>query len=241
MRVKRAKVYRKLMQFYQHNFGFREPYQILVSPDFVLEAVAKNIDLSKALEEVVGGKVRVLISYCSICDIRKDSPQREKAIATSKGFEKRRCPHKTPVKGIDCMKEIMGDSNKHNYCIAVQDEEMRDRLRQIKGVPILHVSHSVVVLEPIPKHFRDAGKDQLKDKAGLTEMERKMLKSVKEEARQAKNGLRPKRKTKKAKGPNPLAVKKAKGAKGSSKPTAGTKRPRSEANGAADTKKPKTQ
>ncbi|KAI9474749.1 hypothetical protein LPJ78_005415 [Coemansia sp. RSA 989] len=239
MRVKRAKVYRKLMQFYQQTFEFREPYQILVSPDFILEAVSKNIDLSKALEEVVGGKVRVLITYCSICDIRKDSPQREKAIATSKGFEKRRCPHKTPIKGIDCMKEIMGDSNKHNYCVAVQDQEMRSKLRQIKGVPILHVSHSVVVLEPIPRHVRDAGKDRLGDKAGLTELERKMLKTVKEEARQARGSLRPKRKIKKAKGPNPLAVKKAKNAKSSSKSAPGTKRPRTEANANTKSKKPK--
>ncbi|KAJ2358317.1 hypothetical protein IWW50_002107 [Coemansia erecta] len=241
MRPKRAKAYKKVMQFYQQNFGFREPYQILVSPDFVLEGVAKKLDLVTALEEVVGGKVRPMITFCGISEVRKEGPHRDAAIAMSKKFEKRRCPHKTPISGADCVREIIGESNKHNYCVAAQGDELRTKLRKIPGIPIIHGTHSVVVLEPIPKQSKAESRDQLQEKLGLPELERQMLKSVKTKAREAKAAAMPmkhKKKKKGPKGPNPLSVQKSKKSKatgpakkkaGAGTAATGTKRPRSEA------------
>ncbi|KAJ2791299.1 hypothetical protein H4R20_006884, partial [Coemansia guatemalensis] len=116
MRPKRAKAYKKAMQFYQQSFGFREPYQILVSPDFVLEGVAKKINIAEALKEIVGDKVRLLISFCGICDVRKDGEHKAQAIAVTREFEKRRCTHKDPIAGTSCISEIMGSNNEHHYC-----------------------------------------------------------------------------------------------------------------------------
>jgi U3 small nucleolar RNA-associated protein 23 len=55
MRGKRAKKYRKLMQQYSLTFGFREPYQILVTPSIVLDAARLKIDLVAALNRTVQG------------------------------------------------------------------------------------------------------------------------------------------------------------------------------------------
>ncbi|KAJ2577938.1 hypothetical protein EV177_010884, partial [Coemansia sp. RSA 1804] len=56
MRVKRTKAYKKVMKLYQQSFGFREPYQVLVSADFLLEGVAKNLEVIKTLEDALQGK-----------------------------------------------------------------------------------------------------------------------------------------------------------------------------------------
>jgi hypothetical protein len=55
MRGKRAKKYRKLMQQYALTFGFREPYQILVTSCIVLDAARLKIDLVAALNRTVQG------------------------------------------------------------------------------------------------------------------------------------------------------------------------------------------
>jgi len=55
MRGKRAKNYRKLMQQYSLAFGFREPYQILVTSSIVLDAARLKIDLEAALNRTVQG------------------------------------------------------------------------------------------------------------------------------------------------------------------------------------------
>ncbi|KAJ2142300.1 hypothetical protein IW136_002004 [Coemansia sp. RSA 678] len=250
MRPKRAKAYKKVMQFYQQNHGFREPYQILVSPEFVLEGAAKKIDIVKALEEVVGGRVRLFISHCGIRDVRTEGPRRDSAIATSKQFEKRRCPHRTPIAGAECTGEIVGPTNQHNYCVATQDDELRKKLRKISGMPLIHISHSVVVLEPVPKQAKEESLEQVQVKMGLPELERKMIKTVKTKARDAKAALAPRKhakgkKGKGPKGPNPLSVQKSKKTKAAAKKAtgaaakkatgaaakkagAGTKRPRDE-------------
>ncbi|KAJ2339548.1 hypothetical protein GGH92_006667 [Coemansia sp. RSA 2673] len=268
MRAKRAKSYRKAMQFYQQAFGFREPYQILVSPDFILAGVSKQLPVKARLEEAVQGQAKFLVTHCGISELLKTSSDfRAQAITASKEFEKRRCPHQEPIAGLDCIREIMGDENKNNYCIAVQDDELRAKLRTVPGVPILHVKQSVVVLERKSQVAKDASKKMEQDKLGLTDLERSMLRAVKKQANEGKNEKRKKKKkTAGPKGPNPLSIKKAAKKPQAAKTTksqasksgqqeksvgsapatthvmatSGTKRPRSEGDSSAPAKKATT-
>lgn len=41
-----------------------------------------------------------------------------------------------------------GDKNKHRYVIATQSQPLRNHLRTIPAVPIIHIKKSVVILEP---------------------------------------------------------------------------------------------
>ncbi|KAJ2695931.1 hypothetical protein H4218_004931 [Coemansia sp. IMI 209128] len=263
MRAKRAKSYRKAMQFYQQAFGFREPYQILVSPDFILAGVSKQVPVKARLEEAVQGQAKFLVTHCGISELLKTTSEfRTQAITASKEFEKRRCPHQEPIPGLDCVREIMGDENKNNYCVAVQDDDLRAKLRTVPGVPILHVKQSVVVLERKSQVAKDASRQMEKDKLGLSELERSMLRAVKKQANEARNEKRKKKKkTAGPKGPNPLSIKKAakkpqvpaKGTKPSQEKstgnasatvpvvaTSGTKRPRSEGETSVQTAKAAT-
>ena len=42
----------------------------------------------------------------------------------------------------------LGDSNKHRYVVATQSLTLRGRLRAIPAVPLVHVTRSVMILEP---------------------------------------------------------------------------------------------
>lgn len=41
-----------------------------------------------------------------------------------------------------------GETNKHRYVIATQSQELRQKLRSIPGVPVVHMNRSVMILEP---------------------------------------------------------------------------------------------
>ncbi|KAJ1819916.1 hypothetical protein LPJ56_003548 [Coemansia sp. RSA 2599] len=210
MRSKRTKAYRKAMHFYQQTFGFREPYQVLVSPDFVLAAVGKKVDVKQAVQDALQGQIKFYITYCGICDVRKESEFQTQAIAMSKTFEKRRCMHKEPVPGTQCIEELMGGENKNNYCVAAQNDQLRAKLRSIAGVPILHMQRNIVVLERMAQVAKEASEKQLKEKLGASTAEKKLLREIKKKAIEEKLALR-KSKPKKAKNPknpNPLSVKK---------------------------------
>lgn len=55
MRQKRAKSYKKQLEYLKLNFKFREPYQILLDDQIILESVKMKIDLVKALQRTVQG------------------------------------------------------------------------------------------------------------------------------------------------------------------------------------------
>ena len=40
-----------------------------------------------------------------------------------------------------------GDDNSHHYFVASQDPELRGRLRELPGVPLLHIIRNTMVLE----------------------------------------------------------------------------------------------
>lgn len=59
MRQKRAKQYKRVMATYVSTFGFREPYQVLVADDFLLEAgKQKDVDCIKLLGTTVQGAIK---------------------------------------------------------------------------------------------------------------------------------------------------------------------------------------
>ncbi|KAJ1666435.1 hypothetical protein IW140_006420 [Coemansia sp. RSA 1813] len=201
------------MQLYQQSFGFREPYQVLVSADFILESVAKHLEVVKTLEDTLQGKVKPLITFCSIRDVRTEGEHRSEAIAVSKSFEKRRCPHKDPIPGNQCISEVMGDENKYNYCVAAQDEALRTKLRKVPGVPLVHIKQTVMILGKPQSVVKEVVASKNRNKLGLSELERKMLEAVKKKEREDKLAhmpLKHKAKKKGPKGPNPLSMKKSK-------------------------------
>jgi U3 small nucleolar RNA-associated protein 23 len=59
MRQQRAKRYRKAMALYQTTFKFREPYQVLLSSDFLLDAYRFKLNLASLLERTIQGQLKL--------------------------------------------------------------------------------------------------------------------------------------------------------------------------------------
>ncbi|TGZ82773.1 hypothetical protein EX30DRAFT_140590 [Ascodesmis nigricans] len=216
MRGKRSKAYKKLMTQYHHVFGFREPYQVLVDSQMIQEAAKCTMDLAPALERTLRGTVKPMITQCSIRHLYTcDLPNKQQLIETAKTFTRRKCGHhelETPLTETECFDacvNIKGE-NKHRYCVAVQDREVRAKMRDIPGVPMIVINRSVMILEPMTE----------KSLFKKDSMERKKFREGIVDARVAVHGEKKKKKKRKGpSGPNPLSVKKKK-----PKPTQGQDR-----------------
>ena len=82
--------------------------------------------------------------------------QKDALILRAKGFERRRCNHHTldqPLSTLECLSSIIdpknSKSNKNRYVVASQDEGVRRFCRGIRGVPLVYVRRSVMVMEPM--------------------------------------------------------------------------------------------
>ena len=149
-------------------------------------------------------------------------------------MERRRCNHHTleePLSTLDCLKSVIDPkeslTNKNRYVVASQDEAVRRLCRGVKGVPLVYVRRSVMIMEPMAESTVSAreGLEKSKFRSGLRGRETGLLgkrKRVDDDGaldtargQATANGdvndlsVVKKKKTKGPKGPNPLSVKKS--------------------------------
>jgi U3 small nucleolar RNA-associated protein 23 len=114
--------------------------------------------------------------------------------------------------------------NSHRYIVATQEPEIRSKMRSIPGVPLIYITRSIVLLEPMSgvstdtreraerEKFRDGIRGTRKRKRDEQE-DTLVGEEVPGRARQDQDGPQVQKKGKWAKGPkgpNPLSVKKSK-------------------------------
>ncbi|KAG2044185.1 PIN domain-like protein [Suillus americanus] len=200
MRQKRAKTYRKLMHLYSLSFGFRQPYQILVDSEMCQIAVDAKLDLIKQFSTVLQGNVKPMITQCCMHELYLQGKVRQPAVDLAKTFERRKCNHREAIPGDECLSSVVGDTNKHRYVVATQSQSLRNGLRIIPAVPVIHINRAVMVLEP-------------PNEATLKAKELVGVQSLRPSAPELATVPQDKpvlKKRKGPKGPNPLSVKKKK-------------------------------
>ncbi|KAL8670667.1 MAG: hypothetical protein Q9168_004807 [Polycauliona sp. 1 TL-2023] len=197
------------------------------------------MDLVAMLERVLHGKIKPMITQCSIRHLYTlPVPQSEKdpLILLAKSMERRRCNHHDldePLSTLDCLSNVIDPkksaTNRNRYVVASQEEEVRRYCRGVRGVPLVYVKRSVMVLEPMAERTvgvkegieREKFRTGLRAKPGKRKREPED-EQVDEGPRQEKaefvagddkeNAEKPakKRKSKGPKGPNPLSMMKGK-------------------------------
>ncbi|KAH6648370.1 Fcf1-domain-containing protein [Truncatella angustata] len=249
-RAKTSKRYRKLMGQFERTFGFREPYQIIVDANLLSDACRFKMDLLKGFQQTLSGQVKPLITQCSMRHLygSKGEPGVEAAIELGKTFERRRCGHHPdqypkPLSTLECLGSVVDPKgngfNKHRYVVAANDQETRQMLRSVKGTPLVYISRSVMIMEPMAdesvqvrnkeeraklkaeiKRFAEGSKRK-RDEDSDSDAEEGGAEKVKEQASGAGDSADPEKKKKKGpkgpKGPNPLANKKKKSSTETSK------------------------
>ncbi|KAJ5780332.1 hypothetical protein N7457_005492 [Penicillium paradoxum] len=141
MRAKRSKKYRKLMHQYELTFGFREAYQVLVDSNFLRATDSFKMELIPALERTVQGKVKPLLTKCSLAAImaaqpinpRTEKPYRPLFLPPPTELPLRHCSHNadsTPIDEIECLLSLLSPNadvkkNKEHYILASADPILR--------------------------------------------------------------------------------------------------------------------
>ncbi|KAJ5584637.1 uncharacterized protein N7459_004437 [Penicillium hispanicum] len=137
MRAKRSKKYRKLMHQYEFTFGFREPYQVLVDSNFLAAVNSFKMDLIPALERTLQGKVKPLLTKCSLAAImasqptnpKTNQPYRPHHLPPPTILPLRHCSHNgdsEPIDEVECLLSLLSPSaevkkNKEHYSLATAD------------------------------------------------------------------------------------------------------------------------
>jgi U3 small nucleolar RNA-associated protein 23 len=105
-----------------------------------------------------------VITQCCVEALYKLGPEFQKQVNTAKTFERRRCNHREPLDPDECLKDVIGPTNKHNYVLAAQSASLRIALQKVPGLPIIHFNpRQVPVLSP-PSIATTRTKNEMEEK-----------------------------------------------------------------------------
>jgi U3 small nucleolar RNA-associated protein 23 len=105
-----------------------------------------------------------VITQCCVEALYKLGTEFQKQVNTAKTFERRRCNHREPLDPDECLKDVIGPTNKHNYVLAAQSASLRIALQKVPGLPIIHFNpRQVPVLSP-PSIATTRTKNEMEEK-----------------------------------------------------------------------------
>ncbi|KAL6591310.1 hypothetical protein ACP70R_049813 [Stipagrostis hirtigluma subsp. patula] len=236
MRVKKRSRHRKAVKFYATCFGFREPYKVLVDGTFVHHLLTQRLlPADDALRDLLSAArtPALFTSKCVVAELRRLGKSYADDFDAAQLLATANCEHDKVVSAVNCVLSLIGDKNPEHFFVATQDADLREKLREIPGVPVIYgLKNSLFIEQPSVQQRKFAQLDEEK-RLNMDISEYKKLLKVTSEGKTAaseagtdgdqcerpisslvKNALgvaeKSKFKRNRAKGPNPLSCKKKK-------------------------------
>ncbi|QDZ21792.1 rRNA-processing protein Utp23 [Chloropicon primus] len=235
MRIKRHKAVRKTLKFFHVNFGFREPYKVLVDGNFIHAVLATgNGDVEATLSKLLMGNVRAFTTRYTLHELHGMGKEYRATLEGARRLERHKCSYEGVTTAAECIKREVGEKNESHFFVATQDKDLQKYLSKSSVVPIIFKTVNGVSLQKPGSNLQNFVNRASEAKMGIQDYERgtRVMREL-AGGEEAQQDQLVRKKKKKAKGPNPLSVRK-KSAKGPER-----RRHNQEAQPAAQAEKPK--
>jgi len=151
----------------------------------------------------------ILTTNCCVKELEKIGTPVYGALCVLRQFALKPCGHLEPIPAIHCLLSILKKGNPSKLMLSTVDPELTEMVRKIAGVPLIFLHGATMVLEKATNKSFKVAEEETKN-AIAEDQEIRRLKDMKRKEGLIKDPIRKVGKKKKAKGPNPLAVKKKK-------------------------------
>jgi len=208
----RAHKFKKYLAFYKRNFDIQPPFYFIADAGFIKGCIDKQLEPKRLLGKLLSCEVHLCLLPCVVLDsqIKDIYPD----WAGKWQLEHVNCGHETPLRPSRCIKKFLA-ANQHAYCAALSDPLKWKIANTIFSVPIVFLNETNVLMVSEPSEKAKQSIEIAKSKRTQVAPKLIPLITAAEKELHPKQGPKYndaithiKRQNKKAKGPNPLAVKK---------------------------------
>ena len=218
---------KKTLNFYKYVFKFDSPFKVIIDGNFAAMALNKKFEMKSSLEKLLGEKVVLIIPSCIFKEVQSIENKIPGLLKLLSQYKVEECSHGL-LSPTNCIRDYIGNKNQSKYFVATQDNFLRIQLRNIPGVPLIFFEQNMLLMDKPSKRSIEASERREDLKEDPQKKEKKILNEKKEEIKdflvaEFKESKYYKRKQeeyklnklmgyirKKAKGPNPLSIKKKK-------------------------------
>ena len=222
---KKDKWIKKTLNFYKFIFKFDLPYKIIIDGNFAAIALNKKFEIKSSLEKLLDEKVILIIPNCIFKEVQSLENKIPGLVRLLSQYKIEQCKHNL-MNPTNCIRDYIGKKNNLKYFVATQDNFLRIQLRKIPGVPLIFFEQNMLLMDKPSRISIEASERRENLKEEPKKKEKKLLNEKKDEisnflVEEFKNSKYYKQKKeefkinklmgkirKKAKGPNPLSVKK---------------------------------
>lgn len=180
MRFGRQKRHRKIVRFYKACFGFREPFKVLCDGTFVHHLIQNNImPADTALSDLLGAPVKLFTSRCVLTELKRLGQSHSESFEAASSLFIARCDHEKRKTAEDCILEIIGNDNHDHFFVATQDSNMREKFREVPGVPAIYGLRNALYLSKLSEIQINFAKSTEEERSRISQPEYLMLKASK--------------------------------------------------------------
>ncbi|XP_027330059.1 rRNA-processing protein UTP23 homolog isoform X2 [Abrus precatorius] len=148
MKVKKQKRHRKILTFYTACFGFRKPFKVLCDGTFVNHLLVNRITpADTALANILSANVKLYTTRCVLAELKRLGASYSEALEAAHKLIVARCDHDKCTRADACITEVVGDNNSEHFFVASQDTDLRKKLQEVPGVPLIFGLRNALFLE----------------------------------------------------------------------------------------------
>ncbi|EKM81111.1 hypothetical protein AGABI1DRAFT_112811 [Agaricus bisporus var. burnettii JB137-S8] len=135
--------------FFAHNTALVPPYRVLIDTNFINFSIQNKIELLSGMMDCLFAKCIPCVTDCVIAELEKLGSKYRIAlrIARDPRFERLTCSH-SGTYADDCL--VQRVTSHKCYIVATCDRELRRRIRQIPGVPLMYIVSRKYAIERLP-------------------------------------------------------------------------------------------
>ncbi|KAF7315138.1 hypothetical protein MIND_00028100 [Mycena indigotica] len=143
--------------FLAHNEALAPPYRVLVDTNFINFSLQNKLELVSGMMDCLYAKCIPCITDCVMAELEKLGHRYRVALSVARDprFERLKCSHEGTY-ADDCL--VQRVTSHKCYIVATCDRDLRRRIRQIPGVPLIFVLDLMSALNPILAHIRTASR-----------------------------------------------------------------------------------
>ncbi|TKY57045.1 rRNA-processing protein UTP23-like [Spatholobus suberectus] len=172
MKVKKQKRHRKILTFYTACFGFRKPFKVLCDGTFVHHLLVNRLTpADTALGNILSATVKLFTTRCVLAELKRLGSSYSEALDAAHKLMVARCEHDKCTSADACIMEVVGEKNSEHFFVASQDTDLRKKLQEVPGVPLIYGLRNALFLEPLSAFQRQYVKTSEEGRLHMTEKE----------------------------------------------------------------------
>jgi len=124
MKLKRKKSAKRTLEILKNNFGYSDPFKILIDGTFAKTALDNKVQILDQIKNYFGSDVRLFSTECVMNELKEMGKPLYGVFCILRNYDIYQCNHNGTKMARGCIKQIIEDKNPDKLIFATKDPKV---------------------------------------------------------------------------------------------------------------------